>query len=197
MKKIFSGVLMTLSLCAGVALATTIEGYTPTGTFQSVFVSDDGRLFVETSSGVAQAVTVVGGTVAVQNTQGGSLTVNATIDGEPIEVNCISGCSGGGGVPVASMTVTVSAQGSSVGGGVSFELIAANANRKSFSIRNTSDLTGMVTVLYIGPVGVDENDGMPLFPGESYDPAGPHATFTGALSGNSTGSVTWATIYHE
>ncbi len=74
--------------------AVIIEGYTPSGNFQTVFVSDTGRLFVEIDSSTPQHVIVDGGTITVKN-----------ILSEPVQVEGI------GGAPVAvsgSFTATAS-----------------------------------------------------------------------------------------
>jgi hypothetical protein len=190
MRKIMRALSVSLSLVAGLFLfarlvnATTIEGYTPSGNFQTVFVSDSGRLFVSIDSTTPQHVTVDGGTLThitdpVQVTGPGGVPINVTIPGG-VTANVVA----------STATTSTSAQFNvGMGGSVCYPAIAT---RKQGVLCNSSDTAN----IYIGPLGVTVLSGALLGPGSCYSPDVP-AAYVGSLSCISTAAASGFYIYSE
>lgn len=86
MKKLIQAVIAScasLSLCAlflaGVSKATTIEGYTPSGNFQTVGVTDDGRLEIDISSNAFFHVIVDSGDHLIVTASTSTTVIAATV----------------------------------------------------------------------------------------------------------------------
>lgn len=155
--------------------ANTIEGFTPSGKFKTVGVSEAGRFFVDTATGIAQHVIVDTGTVTATQAAGQVYNV-ATSVGVAVTV-----------VPSTS-TVVVSAAG--VATAVPSIVYPADANRTQGVLCNT-DPSGNILV------GNGVSQSQVLFPGSCLSPDVPSA-FTGSITGVSTSaSVTWSYIYFK
>ncbi len=163
--------ILALTGLALVAKATTVEGYTPAGNFQTVFVSATGRLYVEQSSGVLTHVVVDSGTIDVGNT--------VAVTGPASAPVAVSG----------NLTATVSAStGATITTGqfnlnpVAIQVFAASTVRQQSLLCNND----AVMNAFVGPSGVSVNNGLQLPPGTCFSPDVP-SSFQGALFVVSTG----------
>lgn len=170
-------------MLAGRAQATTIEGYTPQGNFQTVYVSDTGRLFVDIDSSTPQHVIVDAGTmthitdpVQVFGVSGGPVAVSGP-SGSPIQVS---------GTFVASASTSSTVSSSQIGiTATPFAILAIDVTRKQ-SILCNQDPT---LTVWIGGATVAANNGIALGAGGCMSPDVP-TSFTGALFGISSTTTT-------
>jgi hypothetical protein len=155
------------------AWATTIEGFTPEGNFQTVGVSDAGALFVDILSTTPQhVITDIGSQVYVSSV-GGTVAVTGVL-----------------GTTASTSTLSISAQVAVPGGDTI--VYPADTTRKQGSLCNTSP----AATLFIGPTGVTTTTGIPLPAGSCLSPDVP-SSFIGALHAASTGAATAAYIYYK
>lgn len=167
------------------AKATTIEGFTPSGNFQTVGVSDLGALFVTIVSTTPQHVVTDTGSVITSILD--PVTVIGTPSSSPIPVY------GPGGGPVAvsgSLVVHPSSATTQTNGQVSigvtpFTILASNPSRVQSIICNQDP---SLTV-WVGDASVSKNTGIALGAGGCMSPDGP-ASFSGALFGISSTTTT-------
>ncbi len=188
-RKLFSLIAAGALLLIGVASlfharpagAVTIEGYTPSGNFQTVYVGDDGRLFVSIDSTTPQHVIVDGGTITVKN-----------ILSEPVQVTGLSGgpVSVTGNFTATASTATTSVSGQTNVGNVAAIVYPADNLRKQGVLCN-NDLSGLT--LWVGPGSVTTGNGLVLFSGACMSPDVP-SSFIGSVYAVSSGP-TVATSY--
>lgn len=177
----FAGVL------APRARAVTIEGYTPSGHFGTVGISEAGSLYVDILSTTPQhvvtdpgSVTTIVSTVPVSIVSPNPLPVTATFSGN---------------IQVGASTATTITTGHFTCTSTAAQIIAANSSARQSLVCN-SDLT--VTV-FVGPSGVTATSGIALLPGTCLSPDVP-SSFQGALScitasaSTATGAVSWMQI---
>ena len=158
------------------AQAVVIEGVTPSGKFKSVFVTEAGRLPVETSTGAVQHVIVDSGSITAY--QGAAPWAVTTGVGVSVTVSA------------STSSVTVNNQ-VSVTGAASV-CYPADATRKQGVFCN-SEPTGGVNI-YIGAAGVTTANGAILMPGDCYSPDNP-TVYIGALNCISTATASGFYIY--
>ena len=191
MKKNLSLALSALILVLGLlsmkeAGAVIIEGVTPSGKFKSVYVTEAGRLPVETTTGAAQHVIVDSGTVSAF--QGGGWTVDAKQSGT---WNLSLTNTGSTGLVVTASTVATVASGQfNFIFGVPQQVLTSNAARTQSVFCNT----GTGATLWVGGSGVSTSNGMPIVPGSCFSPDVP-ASFIGTLWAISTAPASGAVIY--
>jgi len=161
-------------LYLGTAEAVVIEGVTPSGKFKSVFVTEDGRLPIEVSTGAAQHVIVDSGTVtAFQGAAPWSVTTTAGVT-----------------VTVAASTSSLTVNDQFTTSGASSICYPTDATRKQGVICNSSESVN----IYIGASPVTVGGGAILTPGSCYSPDGPSA-YVGSLGCISTATASGFYIY--
>lgn len=176
---IVSAFLLAMGSMTYLANATTIEGFTPSGNFQTVGVSDAGALFVNILSTTPQHVITDTGSyitgivnpVQVYGVAGAPVAVTFSTNSASFTVNAASATT-----PAVLRTNHATSQ---------FALLSTNAARKQSIICNTD--TGII--LYYGPTGVTTATGAFLPPLACLSPDVP-ASFTGALFGISSAAST-------
>jgi hypothetical protein len=185
------------------AHAVTIEGFTPAGDFKTVFVSPDGRLYVETATGAVQHVIVDSGTInAIEqglwymgiyglDTSGGSLPVTV--------VSSVTVTIATGTIVVQPLTSTATITGeNTVTGPPNFipQLVYPADNlRKQGTLCNE----GPATIRIGAPVGSPVSPtawGMPFVMGQCYSPDNP-SSFRGEIDAVSTATAVVSYFYNE
>jgi hypothetical protein len=181
--------VMALGVVSQFAHATTIEGFTPEGNFQTVGVNDQGALYVTLVSTTPQHVvtdtgsfiTTIQNPVQVTGVGGGSVAVFGafTLTGSTITATQPLTT-----VPTAAQVVV---------NGTPAIVYPADAARVN---GNFCNLSSTVTI-WLGGSGVAPGTGAPLFP-LACGSADVPGSFTGNLYGVTTGvSVTSAYIYYK
>lgn len=174
--------IFLLGLFTGQAEGVVIEGVTPSGKFKTVFVTEAGRFPVDLSTGTVTHVIVDSGFITVTQATGTIFNVK-TVGGVPITVTA------------ATATVTVNDQFDTFN--VPIAVLPADTDRKQGIVCNNADLSADPSILmYLGDSGVNDTNGVPLFPGSCYSPDVP-ASFTGDLFGFSTSPAHGSYIYHK
>jgi len=162
--------------CLKEANAVIIEGVTPSGKFKSVFVTEAGRLPVETTTGTAQHVIVDSGTItAFQGTK-------------PWAVSTAVGVA----VTVKSSTSSVVATSQFAVTGVASNCYPTDALRSQGVVCNADANIN----IYIGDGGVGVGSGAILQPGSCLSPDVP-SSFIGSLFCISTAPVSGFYIYFK
>lgn len=147
------------------ARATTIEGYTSQGQFQTVLVTNPGRLQVDTSTGIPQHVISDSGSVS-------SVTVLNT----PLPVS--------GNITVTASTAATITTGQITPTTLGVVVFAANSSRLQSNVCNDDPSANV----WIGAAGVTTTSGFKLIPGRCTGPDVP-ASFQGALTAITTGTA--------
>ncbi len=192
-KKILQILLAAAALAAASsARATTIEGYTPSGNFQTVGVSDLGAMFVDILSTTPQHVTTDPGSVVGITSVTATVPIKGVAGAEPVPISGTVSVISTVTVVASSATVPASAV-FSLNGATAVQILSADAARMQSIIRNTDPSM----TAWIGPAGVTRSNGMPLLAGETMTPDVP-ASFRGALfavsSTTAQGQVTTLTF---
>lgn len=156
------------------AHAVIIEGFTPSGDFRTVAVSDDGRLLVATSTGVAQAVFFTS-TQPVLAQQFGIWTV-ALSSAITVEV--------GTEVTVTASTAATGTQAQTDCTNVASAIMPAASTRKQGILCNQDASANC----WLGNSGVTTSNGLLLGPGACFSPDGP-SSYVGSIFGISSGPV--------
>jgi len=168
-------VLLFLALSGVAARAMIIEGVTPSGKFKSVYVTEDGRIPVETSTGAATHVIVDSGTVRAY--QGGVWNVGTAV---------------GVSVTVTPSTSAVVVTGQFATSGTAGVVYPADVGRKQGTVCNNDGGVNM----FVGDSGVGVGTGVLIGPGSCLGPDNPTA-FVGALYGISTAAAVGSYIYFK
>lgn len=174
---------LLLGVLAVPAKATTIEGFTPSGNFQTVGVSDLGALYVNIVSTTPQHVitdtgsyTSIQGAVAVYGDDALQPVSVTGAFGAPVEVT------GSFVATAGTAAVVVSGQISVTSGGI--DVLAQDFTRKQSIICNNDP----GATIWLGPFGTTTATGIPLGAGGCMSPDVP-ASFVGRLVGRSSSTV--------
>lgn len=175
-KKAFKALAVSLAFIFALkpAHAVIIEGFTQSGDFRTVQVSDDGRLLVATSTGVAQAVFFTS-TQPVNAIQQGTWTVGLS-SGITIAV--------GTEVTVVASTAATGTQAQVSCTNVAAVILPAAATRKQAILCNQDGSSNC----WVGNSGVTAGNGLLMGPGSCFSPDGP-SSYVGSIFGISSGPV--------
>ena len=196
-------VLALALLGARPAHANTIEGFTPSGNFQTVGVTEQGALDVSISSGVPFHVVVDSGNINAFQAgpwniniagvvpSGGSLPVEVANTAFTISVPTIT-------VNIGTVTTSAPISTFTIYGVVSLASVTptiiypADPARKEGTICNISTSTIWIG----GDTTVSNTTAPPLPPGACYSPDNP-SSYTGVIYGYSNNPSAASYIYHE
>lgn len=173
--------LTVLMIAAAVKVcpAVVIEGYTPSGNFKSVGVTENGELAVQNDTATAQHIIVDTGTATVaQGPAGVSPWLVRTVGGIAVTVQASTAAHVQQNQFATSTLATV--------------IFPADANRVQGVICNTDP----GATIWLGDSSVSQINGLPLLAGNCFSPDVP-ASFQGDLYGVSSATSHGAYIYFK
>jgi hypothetical protein len=181
-------VLIFVLISAVISRAVVIEGFTPSGQFVSVQVSDNGELRVAGSTSIAQAVFFLSSQPV--NAFQASYPWYVASGSVPVNVN-VQGFGGGAFSVLASSCGVVANTPYSIST-LQTKVLDTNVNRCSSLLCNWDASMNV----WLGPLGVSASNGQMLGPGACLSPDNP-IRYSGIMYAVSTGAVSTPLIATE